>query len=146
MTNSLYVVVVGCGRLGSMLANELSQAGHRVVVVDRSQRAFEKLSAESFSGYRVEGDASQPSVLRRARAERADLLIAATREDNLNLMVSLVALRVFGVRHVMARVYDPRRAGLYHEFGVETVCPTSIAAAAFRILVAQAQDQKEGSR
>ncbi len=141
---SLYVVIVGCGRLGSILANQLSREGHRVVVVDKSEAAFSKLAAEAFSGFRVEGDASQPEVLRRAKTERADLVIAATSEDNLNLMVSLVARKVLGVEHVMARVFDPRREGIYREFGLETVCPTSIAVAAFSSMVERAQSA--GSR
>jgi len=135
---SLFVVVIGCGRLGSTLANQLSRDGHRVVVVDRSEAAFALLSPDTFSGFRVEGDATQPAVLRRAKVEHADVLVAATSEDNLNLMVSLVARRVLGVRHVMARVFDPRRSGLYREVGVDNVGPTTIAADAFSALVGRA--------
>ena len=139
------VLVVGCGRLGSHLANLLSADGHRVVVVDRSDAAFARLSAESFSGYRIAGDAAEPAVLRRAGIERADLLITATHDDNLNLMVALVGKRVFAVRHVLARVYDPAREALYHELGVETVCPTLVAAEHFFDLLARAAAEREGS-
>lgn len=141
---SLYVLVVGCGRLGSHLAILLSTRGHDVVVVDRDERSFARLPAEDFSGFRIEGDASEPAVLRRAEITRADLLIAATHDDNVNLMVALVARRVFGVAHVMARVYDPVRERLYHELGVETVCPTSIAGEAFLSLVARADGAGSG--
>lgn len=135
---SLYVVVVGCGRLGSHLANLLSRGGHRVVVIDRNEATFAKLATESFSGFRVAGDASEPTVLQKSKIERADLLIAATHEDNVNLMVALVAKRVFGVKHVMARVYDPAREQMYLDLGVATVCPTLIAGAAFFELVHRA--------
>ena len=135
---SLYVVVVGCGRLGGHLANLLSRDGHRVVVIDRDEASFSRLSAEFYSGFRVEGDASEPSVLRRAGIEKADLMIAATHDDNVNLMVALVAHRVFGVKHAMARVYDPDREETYRELGVETVCPTLIAGEAFFSLVYRA--------
>ena len=135
---TLYVVVVGCGRLGGHLANLLSRDGHRVIVIDRREAAFAKLSADTFSGFRVEGDASEPAVLRKAKIDQADLLIAATHEDNVNLMVALVAKRVFGVKQVMARVYDPGREQLYHELGLETVCLTLIAGEAFFKLVYRA--------
>jgi len=135
---SLYVVVVGCGRLGSHLANLLSRDGHRVVVVDKHEPSFGKLSSDAFSGFRIEGDASEPGVLRKAKIELADLLIAATHEDNVNLMVALVAKRVFGVGQVMARVYDPAREQMYHELGLATVCPTLIAGEAFFKLVYRA--------
>ena len=135
---SLYTVIVGCGRLGSHLANLLSREGHQVVVIDRMESAFSKLSAEAYSGFRVEGDASEPSILRSAKIAQANLLIAATHEDNVNLMVALVAKRVFGVRHVMARVYDPAREPMYRDLGVETVCPTLISGEAFFKLVYRA--------
>lgn len=135
---SLYVLVVGCGRLGSHLANLLSRDGHRVVVIDKDCGSFARLSPEAYSGFHVEGDASEPSVLREAEIEKADLLIAATHEDNVNVMVALVAKRVFGVKHVMARVYDPGREDLYRDLGLETVCPTLIAGDAFLKLAQEA--------
>lgn len=122
----LYVVVVGCGRLGAYLANRLSRAGHSVVAVDVREEAFAALTAE-FGGFRVEGDATEFSVLRQAKAEAADVLIAATREDNVNLMVALVAKKVLGVGRVVARVFDLEREELYRGLGVETVCPTVVA-------------------
>ncbi len=136
---SLRIVVMGCGRLGSHLANLLSAAGHHIVVVDRNEAAFDNLSPERFSGFRIAGDASEPAVLRQAGLDRADILIAATREDNLNLMVALVARQVFGVRQVMARVYDPAREAVYREQGVATVCPTTMAAEEFYRLVYRAE-------
>lgn len=143
---TLFVVVVGCGRLGSHLANLLSQDGHRVVVVDKDEGAFAKLATELYSGARIAGDASEPSVLRRARVAEADLLITATHEDNVNLMVALVAKRVLGVKSVMARVYDPAREELYHELGLETVCPTLIAGEAFFKLLNHAIGNGRASR
>lgn len=139
---TLFVVIVGCGRLGSHLANLLSHEGHRVVVVDRDDRAFEKLAADLYSGSRIAGDASEPSVLKQAGVGKADLLITATHDDNVNLMVALVAKKVLGARKVMARVYDPAREELYRDVGLETVCPTLIAGEAFFKLLYQATDHQ----
>jgi trk system potassium uptake protein TrkA len=125
-----YLVIVGCGRLGSILANRASSLGSNVVVVDRDEAAFANLATE-FSGFTVTGDAAELAVLRRARIERADCLLAITPQDNVNLMVAQVARTVFGVPRVLARVFDPAREVVYREFGIETICPTALAAGAF---------------
>ena len=125
-----YIVVVGCGRLGSILANRLSRLGSSVVVVDRDEAAFANLSTE-FSGFQVIGDAAELAVLRRAKIERADCLLAVTRHDNVNLMVAQVANKVFHVPKVVARVFDPSREAVYRKFGVETICPTALSSDAF---------------
>jgi trk system potassium uptake protein TrkA len=125
-----FVVIVGCGRLGSLMANRLSSLGSSVVVIDRDERAFGNLSTE-FSGFQVTGDAAELAILRRAKIEKADCLLAITRHDNVNLMVAQVARIVFQVPKVMARVFDPSREAVYREFGIETICPTSLSAEVF---------------
>ncbi|MFW5748831.1 MAG: potassium channel family protein [Chloroflexota bacterium] len=130
MTQSHYIVVVGSGRLGATLANRLSARGHQLVVIDRAERKFDNLSTE-FSGFKIVGDASELSVLRRAHLEKADHLFAVTTEDNINLMVAQIARQVFNVPHVVARVFDPAREAIYGEFGVDTISPTKLSAEAF---------------
>lgn len=130
MVSSQYVIIVGCGRLGSLLANRLSSQGSSVVVIDRDQTAFENLSTE-FSGFQVAGDAAELDVLRQARIEKAGCLLAITSYDNLNLMVAQVAQTVFDVPKVIARVNDPSREAVYREFGIETISPTNLSVAAF---------------
>lgn len=140
----LAILIVGCGRLGSHLANQMSADGHAVVVVDREDEALGRLAADVFSGYRVVGDAAEPAVLRRARIEGADLVVATTDDDNTNLMVALVARRVFAVPHVMARVYDPQREPMYRELGIDTVCPTLVAVDGFCALLKRATGHQGG--
>jgi trk system potassium uptake protein len=125
-----YVVVVGAGRLGSILANRISRLGSSVVVVDRDERAFRNLDVD-FSGFKVAGDAAEMAVLLRAGVDRADCVLAITPFDNVNLMVAQVAREMFDVERVIARNYDPAREVIYHEMGVETICPTQLAAGAF---------------
>lgn len=127
MARELFIVIAGCGRLGSSLANRLSRDGHDVIVIDPDERAFDHLSAE-FSGFRVEGDATELAVLREAKIDRADLVIAATSADNANLMIAQVAAKVFRVPQVLARVEDPKREEVYNALGVGTICPTTTAA------------------
>lgn len=135
MKNSLYIVIIGCGRLGSILANQLSRVGHSVVVIDTDEANFNNLSPD-FSGFRVVGDATRIAVLKEAKLKNADVLFAATHEDNVNLMVAQIARKVFKVQHVLARVFDPRREQVYDQLGIETICPTSVAAEMFLLAVA----------
>jgi len=121
----LYVVIVGCGRLGSYVANKMSARGDRVVVIDSVEEAFEALSHE-FSGYRIGGDATEFRVLQEARTSKADLLVAVTYDDNVNLMVAQVAKKVFKVPNVMVRVNDPAREQVYRDMGIDTICPSIV--------------------
>lgn len=127
---SLQIVIVGCGRLGSTLANQLSAVGHRVVIIDRDEAAFDKLSAE-FSGFRVVADAVEFHTLKEARISQADGLFATTTEDNINLMVAQVAAKIFQIRLVVARVYDPVRESMYQDFGIKTISPTQLSVESF---------------
>jgi len=133
--NNRYIVIVGCGRLGSYLANRLSREGNSVVVIDTDENTFNNLSPD-FSGFRVGGDATQIAVLKEAKLRNADIFIATTHEDNINLMVAQVALKIFDVPHVLARVFDPKREEFYAELGINTICPTSVAADMFLRAVA----------
>ena len=125
--NGHLVVVVGCGRLGALLASRLSLRGMEVVVIDLHEDAFDTLSPE-FSGFRVAGDATELAVLRKARVGDASAVFVTTRDDNTNMMVAQMAMQVLGVRRAVARVFDPAREAIYHGLEIETVCPTTLAA------------------
>ncbi|OHB64549.1 MAG: hypothetical protein A2Y77_14110 [Planctomycetes bacterium RBG_13_62_9] len=122
----LFIIVVGCGRLGSYLADKFSGAGAGVVVVDREERAFESLSTE-FGGFKVEGDATEFAVLKQARIAKADVVIGATHDDNVNMMIAQIARKVFLVPTVIARVQEPRRINLCQALAIDSICPTAIA-------------------
>jgi trk system potassium uptake protein TrkA len=127
---SLYIVIIGCGRLGSYLANGFSREGHSVVVIDSNETTFDNLTAD-FSGFKLEGDATKLSVLKKSKLNKADCMIAATHDDNVNLMAAQVAKKIFNVPKVLARVFDPKREQVYAQLGIETICPTSVAAELF---------------
>jgi len=126
----MYVVVIGCGRLGSHIAAKLSGKGHSVVAVDAEHSAFDSLSSE-FSGFKHEADAIEFASLKRAKIDRADLVIATTDDDNINLMVAQVASKIFNVPRVVARIEDPAKEEIYSSLGIETICPASLAGNAF---------------
>jgi trk system potassium uptake protein TrkA len=124
------VVIVGCGRFGSYLANRFSRAGSSVVVVDPDPESFSGLSAD-FSGFTVEGNAFEFAVLQQAKTGKADLLVAVTQKDSTNLFCAQVARTHFRVPEVVARVYDPSLAVLFEGSGITTISPVLLAAENF---------------
>ena len=120
------VMIIGCGRVGSGLANHLNAEGHQVVVLDRDQQAFRRLS-EDFSGERIVGNGLIEEYVRPTLEEKTDYLFAVTDKDNVNLMIAQKIKRKFQVERVIARVHDVSLADLYRqELGLETVCPTDL--------------------
>jgi trk system potassium uptake protein len=121
------IIIMGCGRVGSRLANVLDSEGHEVVVVDRNQQSFRRLK-EDFGGRTVLGTGIDEDVLVRAGVEGADIFVATTEGDNRNLMSAQIAQNVFKVPMVIARTYDPGRSEIYEKMGLKTYCPTLVGA------------------
>ena len=120
-------IIVGCGRVGSTLAKLLVSEGHEVTVVDENPAAFKRLGSR-FSGQVELGTGIDAEVIRRAGGETADGFASTTNGDNRNVMAALIAQRLFKIKKVVARIYDPPRGEMYRELGIETVCPTTVGA------------------
>jgi trk system potassium uptake protein TrkA len=120
-------VIVGCGRVGAALAEAFDNAGHEVLVLDLSTRAFDRLS-EEFKGQALRGDGTDEDVLRRAGAAGADIFLALTEGDNRNVMATQVAIEKLGVGKAVAKINDPVRAAAYADLGIATVCRTTMVA------------------
>jgi trk system potassium uptake protein TrkA len=118
-------VIVGCGRVGAALALRLAAEGHQVSVVDQSMSAFARLG-DGFSGEMVVGNGLEEGTLKRAGIESADCFASVTNGDNRNLMMAQVAKHIYGVKRVITRLYDPIRADVFRELGLETFCSTAI--------------------
>jgi trk system potassium uptake protein TrkA len=123
----LHVVIMGCGRLGSTLAQKLDGRGHSVAVIDQNADAFRRLPAE-FGGATVTGIGFDRDVLREAGIERADAFAAVSSGDNSNIISARLARETFGVSRVVARIYDARRALVYERLGIPTVATIRWAA------------------
>lgn len=118
-------VIIGCGRVGSVLADALDRAGHQVIILDTKTTAFDRLPS-TFRGAAVRGDGTDEDTLRRAGAESADLFMAMTEGDNRNVMSAQLATEALGARQVIAKINDPLRASAYAELGVATLCRTNM--------------------
>lgn len=121
----MYIIVVGCSRVGVTIAQSLESEGHSVVVVDRSRENLQKLG-RSFSGITVVGSGFAPEVLKEAGIGRADVLLAVTDSDNANIVCAQVAKKLFNMEKVFARIYDPARAATYQKMGVEIISETQL--------------------
>jgi len=121
------IIILGCGRVGSTLAKQLSSEGHNVSVIDLTSDAFRRLGTK-FKGQRFVGSGLDQDLLRRAGLDKASVFIAVTQGDNSNIMAAQIAREVFQVPQVIARIYDPIRAQAYRELGITTLCTTTLAA------------------
>ena len=125
------VIVIGCGRVGSQLAEGLSLQGHNVYCVDKNPKAFTALGSD-FNGVTVAGIGFDVDTLERAGAEDCDVLVACTQSDNVNLMSCEVGKRLLGIDRVIARLYNPMRLEVYEKLGIEYICGTSLIARAIQ--------------
>lgn len=127
----MYVIIVGCGRVGAELAKILQMEGHNVVIIDKKEESFKRLG-ETFNGLTAVGNGFDLEVLKEAGIEKADALCAVTNGDNTNIMTAQVAKRIFKISKVIARVYDPKRADVYRSLGIDTISGTVLFAAMIR--------------
>ncbi|GGO91199.1 potassium channel family protein [Wenjunlia tyrosinilytica] len=116
----MHIVIMGCGRVGSALAQTLEQQGHTVAVIDQDPTAFRRLGS-GFTGRRVTGVGFDQDTLREAGIEEAGAFAAVSSGDNSNIIAARVAREMFGIENVAARIYDPRRAEVYQRLGIPTV-------------------------
>jgi trk system potassium uptake protein TrkA len=119
------VVIIGCGRVGALVAATLDEAGHKVAIVDTSTLAFDRLP-DDFKGTAIRGNGTDEDVLRRAGTQNADLFLSLTEGDNRNVMSAQIAAEVFDARRVIAKINDPLRAEAYAELGIATICRTEL--------------------
>jgi trk system potassium uptake protein TrkA len=129
----MFILIVGCGRVGSAVAKRALAAGHEVSVIDTDPLSHERLDKdqtntwEDAGGRFTVGTALETDGLIEGGIESADVFLAATRGDNTNLVIAQIAQRRFNVSRVVVRVADPARAAWYAEQGLLTICPTQTA-------------------
>ena len=129
----MFVMIVGCGRVGSAIAKRMLAEGHEVSVLDEDPEAIAQLEKNEeqtwvdLGGSFTVGTALEIDALMEAGIDRADAFVASTDGDNTNLVIAQLAQKRFNVKTVVVRVLDPARAAWYEQQGLRTVCPTKIA-------------------
>jgi trk system potassium uptake protein len=125
------VVVTGGGAIGRHLSFDLAQRGHEVTLVEQNKATVDTLREEMPEVKVLLGDACEPWVLEDAELSGADVVVAATGDDEDNLVTSLLAKQEFGVPRVLARVNHPGNEWLFNEqWGVDqSVSPPHVLTA-----------------
>src|SRR4051794_35564112 len=111
---------MGCGRVGSALSAGLERLGPQVAVIDKDAQAFRRLGPD-FRGKQVVGQGFHREVMIEAGVERAQAFAAVSSGDNSNIISARVARETFGIEHVVARIYDAKRAAVYERMGIPSV-------------------------
>lgn len=137
------IVILGSGRVGARLAQLMEEDGHQISIIDSDPASLEKLP-QGFHGQVVLGTGIDVDVLKSAGIAGADAFAAVTNFDNTNIMACQVAKEIFGVKKVLARIYDPGREGLYHQLGLETICPTTLISTAAHDILLTPQNLNTG--
>lgn len=119
------ILIVGCGKVGSMLASQLDQMGHDVAVLDREEAHFALLDSD-FSGYTICGVPIDQDVLKQAGIKSCDAVLAMTEDDNVNIMVCQMAREIFHIKTALARIFDPKREKIFSTFNIRTISPTNL--------------------
>jgi len=137
----MQIIVIGSGKVGSSLARMLVKKGHGVVIIENNRVFLE--NAKDIDCIKIHGVPIDQDVLKNAGIEEVDAVCAVTQDDNMNIMTAQVAKEIFGVKKVVTRIYNPISKELFEEFGLETVCSTSITAnALYRTLENETDDQE----
>jgi trk system potassium uptake protein TrkA len=122
----VYIIVGGGGKVGFYLARELINQGHEVLVIERDRRRSEQIVSE-LGNVVQRGNADEASVLAEAGANRADVVVAVTGDDEDNLVICQVAKRRFDVPRAVARINNPKNESIFRLLGIDaTVSSTDL--------------------
>jgi len=134
------VVILGCSKIGALLANWLVSQKHEVSVVDIDMGAFRRLDKETHVR-QVVGMGIDYDILKKAGIEKADAFVAVTNSDNTNLTAAQIARSKFNIPKVIARVRDPKRAKAFEEIGLNIMCPTIWASEELKTFLLKKESQ-----
>jgi len=122
----VYIVIVGGGNVGYYLAKTLVGTSHEVLLMEKD-RQVHRMIAEELGEIAVQGDGCEVRLLEEAGVSRADVVVAATGDDEDNLVICQMSKRMFNVPRTIARVNNPHNEELFHKFGIDaTVSSTKI--------------------
>ena len=142
--NRQQAVVIGAGKLGCQIANDLSKSGANVTVLDMKKEAFERLN--EFSGFTKVGDGTNASILRELGLTENSTLVLTTQEDNVNLFIADVAQLLFGVQDIYGRLADKNKTKLITSESIHPICPFLLSISYFHSLREKGYQPDESGR
>lgn len=127
------IIIIGCGRLGASIANHESEMGENVIVIDENEQSFDRLD-ESFSGFKITGDSTDPTVLEQGYIKTASEVIITTGDDNTNLFLAHLCSLIYQVPEVYVRFADPEKSILISGMNVKAIYPFELSLNKFTAL------------
>lgn len=121
----MYIIIAGCGKLGSSIANEFLDDGHDVVIIDKDKEKLESLG-KGINALRLAGVEYDIDILREAGIEYCNLFLALTQNDSINITACRIAKKIFNVDKVMARVVDMNKEHIYTSLGINYISPIKL--------------------
>ncbi|MHB1485486.1 MAG: potassium channel family protein [Saccharofermentanales bacterium] len=134
----MHVIVIGSGKVGSSLARELVNSGNDVVIIESDKKLLQ--NSDDIDCIKINGVPIDKDVLKSAGIDQADAVCAVTQFDNMNIMTSQVAKEIFNVKKVITRIFNPQGKVLFEEFGLDTICSTTLTVNSF---IRALEDEKE---
>jgi trk system potassium uptake protein len=131
--NTKNIIIIGAGRLGVNLAKALSKKGFYITIIDKDENSFRFLP-DNFSGYRLNGDGTEPEVLTMADISNAQTVIVCTGNDNVNCLAAQIASKIFGIKNVYVRLYDSEKEKLLNGLNIQVICPCKLSLIEFERL------------
>ncbi len=119
------IIIIGCGKLGSILANELSDAGHNISIIDRDIERLNMLGS-GFNGSTIKGIEYDDAILKEAGILASDAILIVTSDENINITVSLIAKKIYKIPRIIARIVNPNRKYIYEQLEIETINPIQL--------------------
>ena len=126
-------LIIGCGRLGSSMANKCSLERKNIIVLDKDPDAFDRLS-DSFGGFTIAGDSTDLSVLEEAHISSAKEVIITTGDDNVNVFLAHVARKIYDVPEIYVRLDSPENEVLLKGMSIKAIFPFELSYDKFNVL------------
>ena len=120
------ILIIGCGQLGSQLANLLDAQNHDIAIIGPKQNLINNLN-ENFSGILVPGNQLDVETIKSAGVENCDCTICVTESDNKNIMLAQLIKSKFNLSNIIVRILDPIKCEIYSQMGYNTISPTVLA-------------------
>lgn len=138
----MYIIIAGCGRLGTELAKRFSDRGDDVAVIDPKPERSESLGY-GFNGLAVTGMPFDEDVLQEAGIENADVVAAMTDDDNVNIMISQISRVLYQIPKVLTRISAPDKVSTFQKMGFDVICPTITAADSIEEWLGHMQEEEK---
>jgi trk system potassium uptake protein TrkA len=118
------IVILGCGRLGSSLANLLAEERNEIIIIDENEDKF--INLEKDVAFRIGSNIFNDNIMNEIFSEKVDVFVSATGKDTINIMAAQIVKKRFNPKKIIVRIYNPSLARVYKDMGLETVCPTEL--------------------